>query len=152
MGGWTAAAASLTDDRILGGIDFDGMILDPVFSAGLSKPFLLAGPTNTAVQDWPDFYSRLDDAKMILQVANTTHYSFMDLAYLVTLIDIPAEALPYVQAGLGTTDGAVVLEFIVEVVAGLADLVFEGKTAALKGIDDVFEEVTVQVEDFPGSC
>lgn len=92
------------------------------------------------------------DAKMLLGVNGTTHYSFWDLSYLITLKDVPAELVPYLQAALGTIDGGVMFEIFKAITDGFAQLVFGGKAGALKDIDQDFEQVVSLEEKFPGSC
>jgi hypothetical protein len=155
LGGWTSAGVAINDDRVLGGINFDGRIGEPVASAGLAKPFLLVGAAtalNETHQGWSSFYESVSDAKMILGVNGTLHSTYTDLSYLVTLVDIPPQLIPALQAALGTIDGTLNLEILTSIVDGFADLVFKGDTAPLKGIDEEYEDVVTLAEKFTGSC
>jgi dienelactone hydrolase len=155
LGGWTSAGVAINDDRVLGGINFDGRIGEPVASAGLAKPFLLVGVAtalNETHQGWSSFYESVSDAKMILGVNGTLHSTYTDLSYLVTLVDIPPQLIPALQAALGTIDGTLNLEILTSIVDGFADLVFKGDTAPLKGIDEEYEDVVTLAEKLPGSC
>lgn len=153
MGGWGSAAVSLTDDRILAGMDLDGLLRGPVVETGLSKPFILVG-TAEAIEKggqdgWRTFYDNSNGIKMMLGVNETTHQSFFDPVYVLSLKEIPAEVLPVLQAVLGPIDGKVMADISRELVVGLADLAFEGDASTLKGIDEKFEQVAIAEQSFP---
>lgn len=156
MGGWASAVVSMTDDRVLGGMNFDGMVVGPVVEAGLSKPFVLIGSAGRAESGYPDgwrdFYDNSLGTKMIAVVNETVHNSFFDLPYLLTLKEVPVEILPPLYAALGSIDGEVLLNIERELVDGLAKLIFEGDASSLKAISEEFEQVMVLEEHIPGSC
>ena len=48
LGGATAAAAMLEDQRIKAGVNLDGTLFGPVVNAGLDRPFMLVAAQATA--------------------------------------------------------------------------------------------------------
>ncbi|KAF6813084.1 paf acetylhydrolase family protein [Colletotrichum sojae] len=149
LGGATAAAAMLTDPRILGGIDFDGKFLSPVLEEGLGRPFALVGRPGHAAEDptWDQFYSALRGRKADLSVAGTTHASFTDFPTLIASLNVSlsetSEAL--LRAELGTLEFGRGVEVVAGIVEGFAELVYENRTGPVftENGDAACPEVTV---------
>src|SRR4051794_31357101 len=61
LGGAAAAQILPLDKRILGGINMDGRLFDPVLTSGVKQPFLLLGREKHADEDatWNSFWEVL---------------------------------------------------------------------------------------------
>ncbi|KND89412.1 Platelet-activating factor acetylhydrolase [Tolypocladium ophioglossoides CBS 100239] len=153
LGGATAAAAMLSDDRILGGMNLDGHMFGPVVQKGLDRPFILTGilgRDDVPGSHWPEFYDNVRSAKMDLSIANTTHTSFIDAQLLFTAIDIPDKLKPGIDAFLGSLDGRRLEDITLGILRGFLDLVFRAKAGVLRNIGKDFCEVTVVKSSLPG--
>jgi hypothetical protein len=150
LGGATAAGAAYADSRILGGMDIDGSLYGPVVSAGLDKPFILAGRHAGEAGDsppWTAFYENLRGPKMMAVVNGTTHYSYVDVRLLLTTQDIPDDMIPLVEELAGTVDGARLEAIVQGILAGFAALTLRGEADTLLSINETFPEVIVRRED-----
>ncbi|KAF6817402.1 paf acetylhydrolase family protein [Colletotrichum musicola] len=149
LGGATAAAAMLTDPRILGGIDFDGKLLSPVLEDGLDRPFALVGRPAHAEEDptWDQFYGALRGKKADLSIDGTTHASFTDFPTLIASLNVSSsetsEAL--LRAELGTLEFGRGVEVVAGIVEGFAEMVYENRTGTVFTEDEdvSYPEVTV---------
>ncbi|WP_431914039.1 alpha/beta hydrolase family protein [Nonomuraea jabiensis] len=85
LGGNAAAVAMAADRRIRAGLDMDGSFFAPVPESGLGKrPFLMLGTKaqhspGTVDTSWPLAWQRLDGWKRWLTVADSGHFTFIDL-------------------------------------------------------------------------
>ncbi|MFI8849113.1 alpha/beta hydrolase [Streptomyces sp. 891-h] len=87
LGGNAAAVAAGTDRRIRAAADLDGTFFAPVPQAGLGRPILMLGTEdghNPRAEDrtWPRTWQRLDGWKRWLTVADSGHFTFIDLPIL----------------------------------------------------------------------
>ena len=108
LGGATAAAAMLEDQRITAGVNLDGSLVGPVVNAGLDRPFLLvAGQDHGRDNDetWAKFWANQRGWRLNLQLTGSAHGSFTDFQALVPqtagVLSLPADAL---QQLIGTID------------------------------------------------
>ncbi|MGN9787152.1 alpha/beta hydrolase family protein [Nonomuraea sp. ZG12] len=88
LGGNAAASVMATDRRVRAGVNMDGTFFAPVPAAGLGeRPFLMLGtkaghsPDSTDTT-WPRDWRRLDGWKRWLTVADSGHFTFIDLPIL----------------------------------------------------------------------
>ncbi|MFG6196094.1 alpha/beta hydrolase family protein [Nonomuraea sp. JJY05] len=85
LGGNAAAVAMAADRRIRAGVDLDGTFFAQVPRSGLGKrPFLMLGTKAQHSPDgvdtsWPTAWQRLDGWKRWLTVADSGHFTFIDL-------------------------------------------------------------------------
>jgi hypothetical protein len=85
LGGNAAAAVMAADRRIRAGVDLDGTFFAQVPRSGLGKrPFLMLGTKAQHSPDgvdtsWPTAWQRLDGWKRWLTVADSGHFTFIDL-------------------------------------------------------------------------
>ncbi|EEY16237.1 PAF acetylhydrolase family protein [Verticillium alfalfae VaMs.102] len=102
LGGATAASAMLTDSRFVAGMNIDGLLPEPVLSAGVSGPFALVGRPGHEEEDatWDTFYAALRGPKAQLAVNGTVHASFTDFPTLVKTLDLelPEDAAALLQS------------------------------------------------------
>ncbi|HEX4703210.1 MAG TPA: hydrolase [Pseudonocardiaceae bacterium] len=110
IGGATAAATMLDDNRIAAGIDMDGTIYGPVRTAGLNRPFLLMSSQShnrDTDPSWADFWSNLHGFRLDLKLAGSQHSTYSDVESLLpqvaALIGVPPDVL---TQELGTIDPA----------------------------------------------
>ena len=103
LGGATAAAAMLEDQRIQAGVNLDGTLFGPVVDAGLDRPFMLVGAEGhgrDSDQSWAKFWANLRGWRLNLQLTGSAHNSFTDLQVMVPqtagALGLPPEV---VQAG-----------------------------------------------------
>ncbi|KAH0429151.1 PAF acetylhydrolase [Colletotrichum camelliae] len=149
LGGATAAAAMLTDPRILGGVDLDGKLLSPVLEEGLDRPFALVGRPGHAAEDptWDQFYSVLRGKKADCSVSGTVHASFTDFPTLIASLNtsLPETAKALLQAELGTLEFGRAANVVAGIVESFADLAYNNHTGPMfaKDGDASYPEVTV---------
>ncbi|WP_406318790.1 alpha/beta hydrolase [Streptosporangium sp. NBC_01639] len=88
LGGNAAASVMAADRRVRAGANMDGTFFAPVPDAGLGKrPFLMLGSEaqhspGSADTSWPRDWRRLDGWKRWLTVADSGHFTFIDLPIL----------------------------------------------------------------------
>ncbi|WP_345572942.1 hypothetical protein [Nonomuraea rosea] len=88
LGGNAAASVMATDRRVRAGVNLDGSFFAPVPVSGLGKrPFLVLGTKaqhspGSADTTWPRDWRRLDGWKRWLTVADSGHFTFIDLPIL----------------------------------------------------------------------
>lgn len=147
LGGATAAAAMLQDSRILGGINLDGKLLDPVLNAGLSRPFTLVGRPGHSADDptWDVFFPALRGSKALLTVSNTTHGAFTDFPNLISSLNLtlPEAARSLLESELGSLEFGRIGKVVAGIVGAFADLVLHKRVKSVftKAGDPAFPEV-----------
>ncbi|GAA3091993.1 alpha/beta hydrolase [Nonomuraea salmonea] len=109
--GGNAAALMAADRRVRAGVNMDGTFFAPVPKSGLAKrPFLMLGtkaghsPGSTDTS-WPRDWRRLDGWKRWLTVADSGHFTFIDVPVLGAQAGItdPEAPLPGKRSGEITT-------------------------------------------------
>ncbi|CAH0036417.1 unnamed protein product [Clonostachys solani] len=149
MGGATAAEAALLDNRVLGGLDLDGRPWAKSAKTGSDRPFVIVGSeANDAL--WAPYYQRFTGPKMQVSIKGSTHLSFFDLPYLFGVRPLPAEYDEVLEQLGGTIKGARLQEIALAFIQGFAELVLNGKTEPLRGLNTTFPEVLVGEEDLSG--
>ncbi|KAK2001449.1 tat pathway signal sequence [Colletotrichum falcatum] len=143
LGGATTAASLYADDRVLGGLNFDGLIIGPIETKGTSKPLVLVGtPTSTDyVPGWNKTWPNLRGPALMLAVAGTTHLSYIDIPMLPTLQALPAEYDELIDQALGTIESGTLENIEIELLRRTLDFVLEGKKNALCGVEGISPEV-----------
>jgi predicted dienelactone hydrolase len=108
LGGATAAAAMLEDQRITAGVNLDGTFYGPVVNAGLDRPFLLVSAQDhgrDTDESWAKFWANQRGWRLNLQLTGSKHMSFTDLQVLIPqtagVLNVPPDA---VQQAVGTVD------------------------------------------------
>ncbi|KAK2035304.1 tat pathway signal sequence [Colletotrichum zoysiae] len=142
-GGATAAASLHADDRVLGGLNFDGHIIGAVLAEGTRKPLVLVGtPTSIDyVPGWNETWANLRGASLQLAVSGTTHLSYCDFPKLPNILALPAEYDELVKQALGTIESATLEEVENELLRRTLDFVLGYKEDALCGIEGTVPEV-----------
>jgi dienelactone hydrolase len=82
MGGAAAIVAASLDSRIRGAVNWDGTIIGSPPLPTLSQPVLFITHDNTTDPTWLAAWPQLKGAKLVVQVANTTHQTFSDVPTL----------------------------------------------------------------------
>ncbi|MFI6920872.1 alpha/beta hydrolase family protein [Nonomuraea spiralis] len=100
LGGNAAASVMAADQRVRAGVNLDGSFFAPVAVSGLGRrPFLMLGTKvqhspgaadTTWTRDWP----RLDGWKRWLTVADSGHFTFIDLPILGAQVGIVDPSAP----------------------------------------------------------
>ncbi|CRK16722.1 hypothetical protein BN1723_011068, partial [Verticillium longisporum] len=149
LGGATAASAMLTDPRFVAGMNLDGLLPEPVLSAGVSGPFALVGRPGHEDEDttWTTFYAALRGPKAQLAVNGTVHASFTDFPTLIKTLDLelPADAAALLQSQIGTLAFGRASEVVAGILGDFADLVLRGGDGGVFGSGDAaLPEVTVE--------
>ncbi|KAK5063029.1 hypothetical protein LTR84_005105 [Exophiala bonariae] len=116
LGGATAAATMLEDNKFLGGINLDGTFFGDVVAKGLDRPFMIfahEGKNLTTDQSWADLWSHLRSSKFEASVKGTAHGSYTDFPMLLDVLGLRA-LLPADLAGelVGTISGSRMLEIL----------------------------------------
>ncbi|KAK2017447.1 tat pathway signal sequence [Colletotrichum eremochloae] len=142
-GGATAAASLYADDRVLGGLNFDGLIIGPITTEGTHKPLvLIVAPTNFEyIPRWNETWSNLRGPSLMLTVAGTTHLSFFDIPKLPTILALPTEYDELVKQVLGTIQSDTLEKIEMELLLRTLDFVLGDQKNALCSIEDIGPEV-----------
>lgn len=145
LGGAAAAETMLQDDRVRGGVNFDGRLVNPVMDAGLDGPFLLAGRPNHRLEDptWDEFWANLRGSKAQLGVSGTAHGSYTDLPVLIGSLGLPEEVMEAVVPLLGSIDSKRLDEVRNGILVSFFDFVFWRQSAALRKIGSRYSEVSI---------
>ncbi|KAK1721088.1 tat pathway signal sequence [Colletotrichum lupini] len=139
FGGATVASSLYVDDRILGGLNFDGQMLGPVLAEGIDKPLVLVGTPTTFdyISGWNETWANLRGPSLTLVVNGTTHMSFFDAPQLPAVKALPIEYSDLIKQVLGTIDDDVLAKIEIELLRRTLDLVLEGQKDALCNIESV---------------
>ncbi|UKZ75759.1 hypothetical protein TrVFT333_003453 [Trichoderma virens FT-333] len=145
FGGATAASVTHADKRVLGGLDLDGMLVDPILSTDIKKPFILAGRKGHDAEDptWNQFWPHLKGKRMEINIANTQHGAFKDDLMLLSALNIPADAKAAIQQVLGSIDPHQLDKDLNGILTAFFDLLFHGKKQSLEAIPHNFANVTI---------
>lgn len=137
----------LKDERVLGGIDFDGRLTEPVQSAGLDGPFIIAGRPDHIDEDptWAPFLSQLRGPRALLEVEGSTHGSFTDFPILLDALNLSGPVKEALHAQLGSVEWSRMAPIITAIVSGLVDYTLgaSGAPPILTGGSASFPEVLV---------
>lgn len=128
LGGATAATVMLSDSRIMGGVDMDGRLFNPVLKTGLDRPFLLLGRPDHSSEDptWSAFYERLRGARVDMAVAGTIHASYTDFPAIVNILDLPK---PTADQVAGSVSGKRMDVVVKSVLIAFCEFVFGRNTS-----------------------
>lgn len=155
LGGATSAQVAFNDDRIVGGLNFDGKLFGSAAESGLDLPFFLIGAEAPANQTsyFGGFLDKLRGPKMLLTVDGMKHLSFTDIPLLLSLRDdIPPELEPVIAAVFGSINGwraATVVNGILKAVTGF---LFRGEEQDICHFEDDTAEIVVVEEGLGGVC
>ncbi|CCE29949.1 uncharacterized protein CPUR_03796 [Claviceps purpurea 20.1] len=136
LGGAAAASLARADKRVLGGIDLDGQIVEPVRSLGVDKPFLLAGRQNHSAEDatWNQFWPNLRGPRVELAINGTAHASFTDRPLLVSALHLPEQALKGLEGLIGSLPGRCVESIVNDALVGFFDYTLYRKDEGLRSL------------------
>lgn len=145
FGGATAAAVIHSDKRVVGGLDLDGMVIDPIMSTDITKPFILAGRKGHDAEDpsWNKFWPHLKGKSMEIAIANTQHGAFKDDLMLLSTVKVSAEIKEAIQKVLGSIDPHQLDKDLNGILMAYFDLLFDGKKQPLQAIPHNFANVTI---------
>lgn len=145
LGGATAATITSSDKRVLGGVDIDGELFDPIMTAGLSKPFMLLGRQGHAEEDgtWDTFYSHLRGTAAELAINGTMHWSYMDILTLLGALNLPDQIRPVIQEVFGTIDPGDLDRSLTGAMVAFLELLFKGDKTQLKDVHERFPSVSI---------
>ncbi|MQM26363.1 alpha/beta hydrolase family protein [Glycomyces albidus] len=122
IGGSGAHAAVQADDRFTAGFVLDSSLYDHV-DAPVDEPFLLLGSEENAApggnDDWIPAWNQMSDWKRWIQVEQTTHSSFTDLAPFADDLGIPIQEM----------EGARAVELVRAYVTAFVDAHLRGEEA-----------------------
>ncbi|MEV0143815.1 MULTISPECIES: alpha/beta hydrolase [unclassified Nonomuraea] len=136
LGGNAAASVMATDRRVRAGVNMDGSFFAPVPVSGLGKrPFLMLG---TQVQHTPDSkdttwlrdWRRLDGWKRWLTVADSGHFTFIDLPILGGQAGMTDPAAPLSGKRSGEVTTAYVGAFFDQHLGGEHQQLLDGPSTA----------------------
>ncbi|EDU47265.1 dienelactone hydrolase [Pyrenophora tritici-repentis] len=142
LGGATAVAAASQDPRIRAAIDWDGSFFGSTPPSGLSKPVLYVSEANATDATWVSLWPQLNGPKLWVEIADTTHQSFIDAPSLLRAAGLTTPAFPDV---LGTIDPAQLIQILVAYTKDWMNGAFAGKIGGplLEGLEpDRFPEVS----------
>lgn len=113
LGGATAAAAMLADNRIAAAVNLDGTIFGDVLNEGLSSPFMVmsyAGKNLTTDSSWAQVWPKVTGSKLAVTLNGTVHGSYSDLPLLANTLGLSANASAQIGELLGTMGGVTAVE------------------------------------------
>ncbi|PTB65828.1 hypothetical protein BBK36DRAFT_1159954 [Trichoderma citrinoviride] len=165
FGGCAAASVVHADKRVLGGLDLDGMLIEPILSTDyvIAKPFILAGRKGHSSEDpsWNQFWpprrplrgagagaGRGAAPRMEIAVADTLHGAFKDDLMLLSALDLPAEAKEAVRALLGSIDPRQLDGDLNGILTAFFEFLFHGEKHSLRALSHDFKNVTVVRSSF----
>ncbi|RFU76993.1 paf acetylhydrolase family [Trichoderma arundinaceum] len=145
FGGATAASVIHADKRFLGGLDLDGMLVDPILSTNIAKPFVLAGRNGHDAEDpsWNQFWPHLKGKRIEIAIADTQHGAFKDDLMLLSTVTLPADIKKAIQEALGSIDPHQLDRDLNGILTAYFDLLFYGKKKPLQAIPREFANVTI---------
>ncbi|KAH6609060.1 paf acetylhydrolase family [Trichoderma cornu-damae] len=145
FGGATAASVTHADKRVLGGLDLDGMLVDPILSTNITKPFILAGRKGHDAEDptWNQFWPHLKGERMEIAIADTQHGAFKDNLMLLSTVNVPAVVKQAIQEGLGSIDPHQLDRDLNGILTAYFDLLFYGNKQPLQVIPQKYANVTI---------
>ncbi|PFH59946.1 hypothetical protein XA68_11685 [Ophiocordyceps unilateralis] len=149
LGGATAAEVMLKDNRLLGGMNWDGQMQGDSANEGLVRPFVqlgVPGHRHMNGSNWAAFYRLLRGPKLELEVAGTTHSSFTDLPLLLSTTVVPPAYRPAVEQVLGTVNGRLLRRTLTGILKASLDFVFGKDAEGVERLTDDYFGVSV-VED-----
>ncbi|KAG9765643.1 hypothetical protein KCU73_g337, partial [Aureobasidium melanogenum] len=115
LGGATAAAAMLADNRIAAAVNLDGIMFGDGLNEGLRSPFMFMshqGKNLTTGSSWTQVWPKVTGSKLAVTLNGTIHGSYSDLPLLANTLGLSAKASAQVEELLGTMDGKPALENI----------------------------------------
>jgi len=134
LGGATTASTMLNDSRILGGVNMDGSLFDPVVEQGLDRPFFFMdseGHTRANDTTYAAIWPHLRGWKREIEVQGSRHNSYTDLPILADVLGLsgrlPLEAVEII----GTVGGFRMLEILTTYLSAFFTLVFNGSESQL---------------------
>ncbi|KAG9943685.1 PAF acetylhydrolase family protein, partial [Aureobasidium melanogenum] len=113
LGGATAAAAMLVDNRIAAAVNLDGTMFGDVLNDGLSSPFMImshAGKNLSTDASWNQVWPKVSGTKVVITLNGTVHGSYSDLPLLANTLEFEAKDNAKIGELLGTMDGKTVIE------------------------------------------
>ncbi|EFY91480.1 PAF acetylhydrolase family protein [Metarhizium acridum CQMa 102] len=148
VGGGAAATLARNDNRVLGGVDFDGQLVEAIRSQGLSRPFLLAGryghsAANSTDHTWNQFWPRLAGPRVELAIHGTAHASYTDRPLLVGALGLPGAVLDQFAGEIGSVKGTELEGIVDGVLASFFDFVLSSKTQRLVRLPRVYSAVLI---------
>ncbi|KAE9578059.1 hypothetical protein CGMCC3_g5839 [Colletotrichum fructicola] len=149
LGGATSAATILTDDRVLGGLNFDGAMYGPVPIEGSDKLLVLAGqpvlPQTVfpGVPSWNETYDKHQGPALIVTINGTMHPTFLDAPQLPPIKELlkNPDYTAALQGFLGTIDGDRAGQLTIDIVRTALHSVFDGKKDELCNIEKLGPEL-----------
>ncbi|KAG9570934.1 hypothetical protein KCU71_g330, partial [Aureobasidium melanogenum] len=115
LGGATAAAAMLADNRIAAAVNLDGTMFGDALNEGLRSPFMIMshqGKNLTTDPSWARVWPKVTGSKLVVTLNGTIHGSYSDLPLLANTMGLSAKASAQVEELLGTMDGKTAMENI----------------------------------------
>ena len=145
VGGSAAAEVARADNRLLGGLNFDGQVTLPIRNQGLRKPFMLAGRFNHTATDntWNVFWPHLRGPRVWLETNGTQHASYTDRPLLVSALNVPPDMQAALYPLIGSIPGRRLESIVNDILVGFLDFVFYKDQQKIKELPSLFSEVTI---------
>jgi dienelactone hydrolase len=146
LGGASAIVAARQDPRIRGVVNWDGTLIGSPPLSGLTQPVLFITHDNTIDPTWLAAWPQLKGAKLVVQVANTTHETFTDVP---TLLQASGQSTAPFADLLGTIAPTEMVRILTGLTTAWMDGAFTGKEggALLQGQEvGKFPEVSIMMK------
>ncbi|KAK5993008.1 putative 1-alkyl-2-acetylglycerophosphocholine esterase-like protein [Cladobotryum mycophilum] len=145
FGGATSASLLHSDERLVGGLDLDGMLVNPILSTDITKPFVLAGQLAHDAGDptWGQFWPHLKGKSMQIGIDHTLHGSFKDILLLASVLDLTDETRQAIQQAVGSIDPYQLDKDLNGILNAFFKLIFNGQPAPLQNLPQNFANVSI---------
>jgi pimeloyl-ACP methyl ester carboxylesterase len=112
LGGATAVAATLSDERLNGAINLDGSFFGPLLSKGAAKPLMILshdGKNLTTDDSWSAVWNATQKVtKVALTIEDTAHGSYSDLPLIADALGLPQDVRNQLDPFVGSLPGTYV--------------------------------------------
>lgn len=148
-GGASAAAALMSESRIVAGSNLDGALWGPVLKNGVSRPFFTVGAEGhrEADKSWDVFYKAMDEKHpgvwvKEIAVRDALHGSFWDFSIIGDITGL-RDKNKDLEKFFGKATGKRVMEILKAYLGDFIEFTLRGKgEGLLKGPSDKFPDVT----------
>jgi pimeloyl-ACP methyl ester carboxylesterase len=118
LGGATAAAATLSDERLNGAINLDGSFFGDLLSTGAAKPLMILshdGKNLTTDDSWAAIWNATQKVtKVAVTIGDTAHGSYSDLPLIADALGLPAERRRQLDPFVGALPGVYVRDVVAQ--------------------------------------
>lgn len=159
LGGSTALATLIADQRFVAGANADGSFWGEALSKSTDRPFLMLGSTPgytkslSTVPNWAEVWPHLRGPKWLVSVRNSVHRSFINVNLIAEYLGL-FSMFPELSQFLGEVDPQEMLRIQVALLSEMGKLSSGVRVGQLLNITEVagsFQQVDILNKSLPGS-